>query len=99
MALQRSTSSKRCSLSLTSTAYEDGRFAPPFATDFRLSASRSLHFDLHAQFHHALRRKAEERCRTHGIARHQDEQMLAPDRHATSARDDDRLATEKVSQV
>src|SRR5688500_15008211 len=60
---------------------------------------RTLHFDLHAELDHSLGRQLEERCGADGIARHEDKQLLAPDRHSLAARYDDRLAPEEVRHV
>ena len=56
----------------------------------------TLHLDLNAELHHSFGRQTEERRRPNGITRHQYKQFLPPDRHALTARDDDRLATEEV---
>ena len=41
----------------------------------------ALHLDLNAKLHDPLRRQAEERRGANRVARHQDEQLLAPHRH------------------
>src|SRR5678816_4544839 len=41
----------------------------------------------------------EERCCPDGVARHHDEELFAPDGHARTFRDEDRLAAEEVRHV
>ena len=65
----------------------------------RLRRPETLHFYLHAQFDDALGRQPEERRGADGISRHQHEQLLAPDGHAFTSRDDDRLAPEEVDDI
>src|SRR5437764_15409057 len=57
-----------------------------------ITADRLLDLHLHAEFDDAFRRQAEECGRPHGIACHQDEQLLAPDGHTSAVRDEDCLS-------
>jgi hypothetical protein len=54
---------------------------------------------MHAELDNAIRRQPEERCRANRIARHEHEQLLAPDCHALPWRHDDRLPPEEIRYV
>ncbi|KAG0894357.1 hypothetical protein G6F32_017427 [Rhizopus arrhizus] len=56
----------------------------------RKEAALDLH--LGAQFHQSVARNPEEPRRRRGVAMHQREQLVAPDRHATVGGGDDGLA-------
>src|SRR5689334_22482046 len=59
----------------------------------------TLNLHLHAQFDDALRWEAEIGCRADGVAGHQYEELLTPDRHSATVCDENRLAAQEIGHV
>src|SRR5439155_11528472 len=84
---------------LATSLREDGKDSCLSSAGPAISEYLTLNLDLRSQLDHAVRRESKERHRARGVAGHEREELLAPDRHAERSVRNQRLASQEEGRV